>query len=104
MLEISEEATNTSQGKQTTSQLNSQPEKMTATVGPSAPSKKNCRLDKVTELIAEHLSCLDGIILQEVRRKANIVADHLANYGIDNHSTYPDTCLQEVTSTELWGK
>jgi len=42
---------------------------------------KHWRLPKVTELIAEYLSCLDGIILQEVRRKENIVTNHLANCG-----------------------
>ena len=72
----------------------------------SKPGKvtKHWRLAKVTELIAEHLSCLDKIILHVVRRKANAVADHLANYGIDSHFTYLDTCWHEVTCNELQRK
>lgn len=42
------------------------------------------RLAKVTESIAEHFLWLNRLIFQAVRRKANTVADHLANYGIEN--------------------
>jgi len=65
---------------------------------------KHWRLAKVTELILEHLSSLDGIILQVVRRMTNAVADCLANYGIDHHITYPDTCWNDVTCRELRDK
>jgi len=66
--------------------------------------KKHWRLAKVTELISKHLSRLDGIILQALRRKENAVANHLANYEINNHFTYPNTCWHEVTCTEIRSK
>ena len=52
------------------------------------PSKviKHWRLVAVTELIAQHLASLKGIVLQAMRRKANSLADHLANHAVD----YPD--------------
>lgn len=65
---------------------------------------KHWRLAKVTELIVEHLSSLDGIICEAVRRTENAVADCLANYRINHHITYLDTCWHDVTCTELQDK
>lgn len=67
------------------------------------PSKvtQHWRIAKVTEIIAEHLSCLDNLIFHAVRCKSNIVVDHLANYGIDNPSAHLDTCWKEITCTKL---
>lgn len=60
---------------------------------------KHWRMAKVTELIVEHLSSLDRIILQVVRRMENTMADCLANYGIDHNICHLDTYWHDVTCT-----
>ena len=57
---------------------------------------KQWRLSKVTENIAELLNGMRGIVFQLVRRKANSLADHLANWGVDNPNFVWDRCWQEV--------
>ena len=62
------------------------------------------RLAKVTESIAEHLGRLNGLIFQAIHRKANTIADHLANYGIENPTIIMDNCWQDVTYPEVRNK
>jgi len=62
------------------------------------------RLAKVTETIVEHLGHLKGLIFQAVRRKANMVAGHLENYGIENPTSIMDRCWQDVTYPEIRNK
>lgn len=45
---------------------------------------RHWRLAKATESIAELIMELRGLTFQTVRRKANGLADHLANIGADN--------------------
>lgn len=62
---------------------------------------KHWRLSKVTENIAGMLGEMKGLIFQVVRRKANMVADHLVNYGIEHPNTMWDRCWQNVDYPEL---
>ena len=57
---------------------------------------KHWCLAAATELIAQHLASLGGIILQAVRRKANSLADHLANYAVDNPTNALDTYWMDL--------
>lgn len=45
---------------------------------------KHWKLAKATENIAELVTGMKGLIFQTIRRKANGIADHLANCGADN--------------------
>ena len=62
---------------------------------------KHWRLVAVTEIMAQHLASLSSIILQAVRRKANALADCLANYVVDHPREIIDTCWQDITSNDL---
>ena len=55
----------------------------------------------VTELIADHLTSLNNIILQVVRQKANALADNLANHAMDHPREIIDTCWQDITNDDL---
>jgi len=57
---------------------------------------KHWRLAKATEGIAEMLAELRGIVFHSVRRKANGLADFLANHGADNPHLITNSCWQEV--------
>lgn len=59
------------------------------------------RLAKVTERIAEQLGWLKGLVFQAIRRKANTVADHLANVGIEHLTVIWDSCWQDVNCPNL---
>jgi len=59
------------------------------------------RLAKVTESIADYLGWLKGLVFQAVRRKANTIADHLANVSIENPTTIWDNCWQDVSCPDL---
>lgn len=62
------------------------------------------RLAKVTKCIVEHLVHLNGLIFQDVCHKANTVADHLENYGIENPNLILDSCWQDITCLEVRDK
>ena len=66
-----------------------------------AKAIKHWRLAAVTERIAQHLPSLSGIILQSMRRQANSLADHIANYAVDNPTLAWDTCWQELMDDKL---
>jgi len=65
---------------------------------------RHWRLDKVTDNIAKLLGEMKGLTFQAVRRKANTVADHLANYGIEHPNTMWDSFWQDIDNPELRGK
>lgn len=62
---------------------------------------KHWRLAKVTDNITGMLGEMKGLIFQAVRQKANMVADHLANYGIEHPNTTWDIYWQNVDFSEL---
>lgn len=62
---------------------------------------KNWRLAKATESIAELLGHLKGTVFQSIRRKANGLADFLANYGADTPHLITNSCWQEVNCPTL---
>eukprot|EP00253_Pinus_taeda_P014528 PITA_14528 len=62
---------------------------------------KRWRLAKVTENIAELIVRMNGLVFQAVRRKANGLADYLANYGIDNPDEIWDSCWHQVDCPDL---
>eukprot|EP00253_Pinus_taeda_P022901 PITA_22901 len=57
---------------------------------------KHWRLAKATESIAKLLVDLRGIFFQSVRRKANGLADFLANHGADTLHLITNSCWQDV--------
>lgn len=57
---------------------------------------RHWRLPKATESIAELIKEMGGLVFQVVRRKANGLADFLANHGADNPTIIMDRCWQEI--------
>eukprot|EP00253_Pinus_taeda_P025596 PITA_25596 len=57
---------------------------------------KHWILTKVTENIVELMVGMNGLVFQAVRRKANGLADYLANYGLDNPDEIWDSCWHQV--------
>lgn len=62
----------------------------------ASKATKHWRLAKATENIAELIVEMRGLVFQTVRRKANGLADYLANHGVDNQEKILDNCWQEV--------
>lgn len=62
---------------------------------------KHWRLAKVTESIEEILRGLQGTVFHAIRRRANKVADYLANCGVDSHGNGWDSCWEEVNCQSL---
>eukprot|EP00253_Pinus_taeda_P010319 PITA_10319 len=62
---------------------------------------KHWRLAKVTESIEELLRGLQGTVLHAIRRRANKVADYLANCGVDSQGSGWDSCWEEVNCQSL---
>jgi len=62
---------------------------------------RHWRLAKVTKNIAQLIGEMKGLVFQTVRRKANGLADYLANYNIDNQDRGWDSCWQQVDSPSL---
>lgn len=67
----------------------------------ASKATKHWRLAKVTENIAELISGLRGLVFQAVRHKANVIADHLANHGIENKNREWDSYWHQVNSLDL---
>lgn len=67
----------------------------------ASKASKHWRLAKVMENIAQLISGMKGLVFRAVRRKANSLADHLENYGIDNQDRGWDSCWQQVNSPGL---
>lgn len=62
---------------------------------------KHWRLAKATESIADLIKDLKGTVFQSIRRKANGVADFLANHGADTPHLITNTCWQNVNCPTL---
>eukprot|EP00253_Pinus_taeda_P012787 PITA_12787 len=62
---------------------------------------KHWRLAKATESIAELIANLRGIVFQSIRRKANGLADFLANHGADTPHLIMNSCWQDVNCPTL---
>eukprot|EP00253_Pinus_taeda_P028075 PITA_28075 len=62
---------------------------------------KHWRLAKATESIAELIADLRGIVFQSIRRKANGLADFLANHGADTPHLIMNSCWQDVNFQTL---
>eukprot|EP00253_Pinus_taeda_P017898 PITA_17898 len=62
---------------------------------------KHWRLAKATENIAELIADLRGIVFQSIRRKANGLADFLANHGADTPHLITNSCWQDVDCPTL---
>eukprot|EP00253_Pinus_taeda_P013888 PITA_13888 len=62
---------------------------------------KHWRLAKATENIAELIADLKGTVFQSIRRKANGVADFLANHGADTPHLIMNSCWQDVDCPTL---
>eukprot|EP00253_Pinus_taeda_P007070 PITA_07070 len=62
---------------------------------------KHWRLAKATESIAELIADLRGIVFQSIRRKANGLADFLANHGADTPHLITNSCWQDVNCPTL---
>lgn len=59
---------------------------------PISKVTKHWRLSMVTEGIGKMLKDMKGLTFQAIRRNANAVADHLANYGISHPTKMVDNC------------
>eukprot|EP00253_Pinus_taeda_P035656 PITA_35656 len=68
---------------------------------PTSKVTKHWRLAKATESIADLLGGLKGIVFQSIRRKANGLADFLANHGADTPQLIINSCWQEVNCPTL---
>eukprot|EP00253_Pinus_taeda_P006750 PITA_06750 len=62
---------------------------------------KHWRLAKVTESIALLLDGMQGLMFQAIQRRANKVADYLANCGVDSQGSGWDSCWEEVNCPNL---
>lgn len=60
---------------------------------------RHWRLAKVIDNIAKLLGEMRGLTLQAVRQKANAVADHLANHGIE-HLTQCGTAVGRILTIQ----
>jgi len=68
---------------------------------PASRVTKHWRLAMVTENIGKMLGEMKGLIFNSIRRKANAVADHLANHAIDHPTAPLDSCWHEVNIPQL---
>eukprot|EP00253_Pinus_taeda_P023451 PITA_23451 len=68
---------------------------------PTSKVTKHWRLAKATESIADLLGGLKGTVFQSIRRKANGLADFLANHGADTPHLITNSCWQEVNCPTL---
>lgn len=71
---------------------------------PASKVTKHWRLAMVTESIGKLLGGMKGLIFQAIRRNANSIADHLANYGIDHPNDMLDNYWHQVELHQLKGK
>eukprot|EP00253_Pinus_taeda_P009771 PITA_09771 len=62
---------------------------------------KHWRLAKVTESIAELMDGMQGLVFHAIRRRANGLADYLANCGVDSQERGWDSCWEEVNCPNL---